>query len=493
MKPEKAEAHLRLAEVYALELNYREAACALENGFDQIPGELRIMRALADTYVSIGRYGDAVELYERILQDLQPTKDAALHEALGTALRMAGCFDEALVEFGKALSIQPMLPGAIAGRTEILESTGRSDDAIAELEPVLRRGLHPHPEVVLTYGRLAMRTGRVGDAIESVKKTLRDSSIDTSKQLMLRFLLGSLYEKEGKYDEAFGAYAKANEPWENRFDEASYIEGIDRLIEVFGGDSQEQLPRAKVQVANPQPTYIVGMMRSGTSLIEQMLSCHSMIGAGGELNLITERVGELSREFGPDHPYPLALQKIDCARMTSLTKEVHASMSEIDREAKVVTDKLPNNYLHLGFISLLFPGVRVIHCRRHPLDTCFSCFATRLGPQHNFANNLEHAAIAYRQYRRLMDHWRSVPGSRILDVDYEKVVDDPEAEIRRVLEFLHLPWEDSCLRFHESDRVTRTASQDQVRQPIYTTSRYRYQRFEKHLGPLREALAEFLD
>ena len=488
---QNADAYLRPASMLVRSNRFAPAADILTKGLQNLPEDSRLQRALADTSISVGRYDQAIDLYQKLLMGNELANDPTVRYGLASALRMAGRYDEAIEEYENAVKLQPGYPEAISGIAEILESQGKRDQALALIDPELHGQNKVNPDLVMVFARIAEQCDRIEDAIPIVRDAMRNPSTDRAKRAMLFFTLGSLYEKNLQYDEAFNAYDQANRLFPKRFHKESYIKGIDRLIEVFSKDSSANLPRADEQTDSPRPVYILGMMRSGTSLIEQMLSCHPAIGAGGELNCIPNRAGELTKEFSPDAPYPLALNRITRARMNELAISIINEMHAIDPEAKMITDKLPNNYLHIGFISLLFPGAKIIHCRRHPVDTCFSCFATQLSPVHSFANNLDHLAIAYKQYQRLMDHWKNTLNMNILEVHYEKVIADPESEIRRILDFLKLPWDASCLQFHKSGRITKTASQDQVRKPIYTTSRNRYKRFEKHLTSLCEALAEY--
>jgi len=491
LKPQTPEAYLRPSSLLVRQNQFASAAEILQDGLSSLPDNTKLMRALADTSISIGRYDEAVKLYQALLKQQDSRDDPTLYFGLASAQRMAGNFDDALKSYDYALALQGDYNEALAGKAEILESRGMTDEAWSLIEPAMEHGGMENPDLVMTFARLAKQNNRIDDAIPFVRKALHQSTIEKSKKAMLYFTLGSLLEKIKQYDEAFSAYDSANHLFPTRFNEESYITGIDKLIEVFTGDSLSQLPRADKQSDASQPVYILGMMRSGTSLIEQMLSCHPAVGAGGELDCIPSRAGELTRQFSPDAPYPLALKKINSEKINELANSVRKEMCTINPQAKIITDKLPNNYIHLGFISLLFPDAKIIHCRRHPIDTCFSCFATQLGMAHSFANNLDHLAIAYKQYQRLMDHWKNTLSMNMLEVHYEKIIADPESEIRRILDFLELPWDASCLQFHKSGRITKTASMDQVRKPIYTTSRNRYKRFEKHLSSLCEALAEY--
>jgi hypothetical protein len=230
------------------------------------------------------------------------------------------------------------------------------------------------------------------------------------------------------------------------------------------------------------------MPRSGTSLVEQILSTHPGVYGAGELTAIDQFARHLGDATGD--AYPQSALHLDQATIDAAARQYLAALQDLAPSAIRVTDKMPGNFLHLGLIQLLFPGARVIHCRRDPLDTCLSCYFQQFNQGQTFSYDLSDLGHHYRQYQRLMRHWQSVISLPMLDVHYEDLVADQEAMSRKMLEFCGLDWTDECMRFYESKRYVATASYDQVRQPIYHKSVGRWRHYERYLGPLKTALGD---
>jgi hypothetical protein len=232
------------------------------------------------------------------------------------------------------------------------------------------------------------------------------------------------------------------------------------------------------------PIFIVGMLRSGSTLIEQILASYPSVYGAGELTIfedIAKRVEILFRNSTNEETSMLALRK--------LGQEYLDRIRKLAPEARYITDKLPGNYFHLGLIHLMLPNARIIHSMRDPMDTCFSCYALRFTFKNEYSYDLGTLGRQYMRYRKLMKHWHKVlPSGRILDMRYEDIVADTEREAKRMLDYLGLPWDPACLRFHENDRAVRTASVTQVRKPIYSNSVARWKHFEKYLSPLLEII-----
>lgn len=234
------------------------------------------------------------------------------------------------------------------------------------------------------------------------------------------------------------------------------------------------------------PVFIVGMPRSGTTLIEQIVSSHPQVTGAGELSAL-RLVVEGSGLF-PDGMQGLAGEARG-ALFRQLGQAYLSRVTPLAQGRARLVDKMPSNFLYAGLIPLILPGARIIHARRDPVDTCLSCYTKRFAGEQPFAYDQAELGALYRSYARLMAHWRTVlPPERFIEVDYEAVVDDLEGEARRLIDFLDLPWDPACLNFHDNRRVVRTASLNQVRQPIYTTSKGRWHAYADYLGPLLEAL-----
>ena len=235
------------------------------------------------------------------------------------------------------------------------------------------------------------------------------------------------------------------------------------------------------------PVFIIGMPRSGTSLVEQILSCHPQVHAAGELRNLMHLGNDLGLGFQKPGP-EVCDSSLDRARLTAASVSYLQSLRALAGDATRVTDKMPYNFERLGLIALLFPKARVIHCHRHPLDSCLSCYFLNFYRGNFQTCDLRHMGLYYRQYQRLMEHWRDVLDLAMLEVSYEAHVEDPEKTCREILAFLDLDWDPACLQFHKSERYVRTASRDQVNKPIYRTSVGRWKNYETHIGPLKEAL-----
>jgi hypothetical protein len=259
-------------------------------------------------------------------------------------------------------------------------------------------------------------------------------------------------------------------------------------MEYFTRSSLKWLPHAAPQ--GRAPVFIVGMPRSGTTLIEQILSSHPAVHGAGEFHgMFSLWPSALQRTPGAAS-LTQCLDRLSGQDFEALATEYLNSLWARSPDSLWIVDKHPGNYMNLGLISLLLPQAKIIHARRDPLDTCLSCFLTDFASNLDFHLSLSSCGHYYRHYRKIMKHWTEVLDLEILDVDYENVVRDVEAETRRILQFLDLPWDRRCLDFHQNNRFIANASSVQVRLPIYTKSVGRWRHYHKHLQPLRDALAE---
>ena len=265
----------------------------------------------------------------------------------------------------------------------------------------------------------------------------------------------------------------------------------DRLIrdfsQYFTRPVLRSLPRATH--GSEAPVFIVGMPRSGTTLVEQILASHPAVHGAGEIDWILRAwATAVARNSQAASPLSHCLDRLSVRDVDDLADAYLEPLLALNPSAERIVNKSPANFMHLGLIEVLFPMARVIHCRRDPLDTCLSCYMTDFAVGNDFSYALASAGHFYRHYDQMMSHWNEVLNLRILEVNYEQVVKDLDGETHRMLEFLDLPWNDACLRFHENKRFVATASNAQVRQPIYQSSVGRWRNYDRHLGPLRKAL-----
>ena len=239
-----------------------------------------------------------------------------------------------------------------------------------------------------------------------------------------------------------------------------------------------------------RPVFVIGMIRSGTSLVEQILASHSDVYGAGELLEITKLASNLPQALDSSLEYPECIRQLDAGRIaSSATGYLRYLAGRDDRAARVV-DKLPTNFLHLGLIAILLPNAHIVHCRREALDVCLSIYFQRFAQGHFYAYDFDDIAAYYAEYERLMAHWKKVLPVEILDIQYEDLLDDLEGESRRMLDYCGLDWQEACLAFHRSQRPVRTASSWQVRQPLYRTAVARWRKFEPHLDELKRALSD---
>lgn len=430
-----------------------------------------------------GRAERAVPCYLQVLQS-HPHHGAAYHQLAGAYLAL-GRLDEALQCFRRARSLAPDLIDAVAGEAEVLERLGRAEEAGRVLAPALMHepaSLH----ALLVQGRLSARTGGRAEAIAALERFLVDEarSLSAWERERAHFMLGELYDATGDLERAFGHYRQGNALHPAHFDPARQRAAIDALIAAFRPDFMRHAPRASRSDA--RPVFIVGMPRSGTSLVEAILASHPQVYGAGELPVVGELAASLPRLL--EGPYPQAISAITQSHSDALAARYLDALAAMAPEAQRVTDKMPHNFLHLGLIDLLFPGARVIHCVRDAFDTCLSCYFQHFGGVHAYAYDLGHLGRYYREYERLMAHWRTVLRLPLFELSYERLAAEPETAIRDLIRFCDLPWDERCLRHTDTQRITVTASYEQVRRPVHQDRVGRWRRYERFLEPLKSAL-----
>jgi tetratricopeptide (TPR) repeat protein len=456
-----------------------EAVVSLERAVELRPDFDSALEHLAAALLQVGRERDALLVCRKLSAK---ANDPILRQFyLAQALAMEGKPEEAEKELRQLLALKPQMARARALLAELLSNRGMFEEAGRHLAEAVE--VYPPAFQQLTQVKRMTETDR--PLVDRMRRLADGPRLDVVPRLNVRFALGKAYDDLGDYAEAMRHYEEANRlrAMSVRLDRAALAAKYDRLIEGF---TAEALERARQELARPAslgdelPVFIVGMPRSGTTLIEQILSSHPAVAAGGELNFWANRLrGWDTARIGA----------AEAATLSKAANDYVAELSKIGPEALRVTDKRPANFELLWLLRLLFPEARVIHCRRTPVDTCLSIFFANFGPRQSYAYDRGDLVFFYRQYERLMSHWRrALPSDRFTEVEYETLVADREAETRRLVAFCGLPWDDACLAPERNGRVVKTASLWQARQPLYKTSVERWRRYEPWLGELRELL-----
>ena len=435
------------------------------------------------------RTDEALDAFRRA-QRLEPGLPNGF-AAAGTTAAMGGRHDEAIELFGEAIAIDPTHGGALSGLGHVLKTVGRQDDAIRSYRDCI--GHNPdHGEAWWSLANL--KTFRFDDAdIEAMEAQVADPELGDEPRANFQFALGKAFEDRGNYARAFHYYEAGND---NRRQRENYdpVETMDTHDEFMRTFSRELFAKhAGAGCADESPIFIVGLPRSGSTLIEQILASHPAVEGTHELPDLPRVARSIGLQRDDRKKYPAVVAELAGDEIRRLGED-YVRRTERHREqgAPRFTDKLPNNFVNAGFAKLILPNCRVINARRHPLDSCLGSYKQLFARGQPFTYDLFELGEFYLQYERIMAHWHEVIPGQVLDVQYEDTVTDFEGQVRRILEFCGLPWDDACLRFYDNRRAVKTASSEQVRQPIYASALHRWRNYEAQLGPLIEALEPLL-
>ncbi len=434
-----------------------------------------------------GKYDDAIEHLTRSIS-LAP-REIDYRVLLAETLTSCGRHDDALSQYDRVLRQRRDYPPAVAGKANALIRTGRWEQARSLLEPFVRRA-GEDAGMACVFARIAIHDGEYERAVEVASRHLDDRVSDEIRR-STHFIIAKAFEMAGDYDRAFAAYTRGNETARGTWDPVAESDRYDRVMTVFSRERLQGLPHPSPPVRRRSRTavFLVGMLRSGSTLTEQIIDAHPDAYGAGELLTLPEMVDDLSLRIGSMLQYPECVADLDVADVDSLAESYLAVLMRPAPNATRICDKYLGNYEHIGLIATLFPDAAIIHTRRDPLDTCLSCYVQKFSPSTPaYTEDLRHLGALFNDYLAIMQHWHAVLPGRIFELEYEELVNDQEGVSRRLIEHIGLPWDDRCLRFHETGREVLTLSRDQVNKPMYTSAIGRHRNYERQLGPLKDVL-----
>lgn len=443
--------------------------------------------SLGEAYVKVSEYAPAIKHMQYALE-LQP----GLIEALCALGRTYTAFDKpdmALPLYEKALKINRDHPKVRAGLASALSGLGRMDEAAAYLKQAIARRIG----VPAAYNDLVQTRNftEEPEELQSILRELGNPKLGSEGAQQLHHAAGKVLNDLKRYDEAFDHFNRAKQASGQRFDIDLYRRWIDSMIETFTPD----FLAARAGFGNPSeaPVFVVGMPRSGTTLTEQICASHPDVHGAGELSKLRRVANAIGLRTSSAGDLSQPITSITEVLSRTLAEEHLSYLRERAPAALRVVDKTPHNFELIGLIGLLFPNARIIHCRRDAIDNCVSCFVLNFSEAHSYNTDLKTLGLYYREYDRLMRHWNEVFPGLIFENRYETLVDDQEAQSRRLIDYLGLPWDDACLRFFDRDGSVNTPSRWQVRQPIYRSSVKRWKNYENEIQPLIQSLGDLAE
>lgn len=445
------------------------------------PRDANVLAGIAQDFAATFRYREATAWFERAVALAPGNVRARL--GLARILERRGNLAAAREVLDAAIRHAPEEPDVILGFADALASAGRFDEAERQLVRLLER----RPHDVAALSRLPQLRRMTSADAPLLERMAQVDAPNEGQRIALAYAMGKVCDDLGRHADAFAHFADANARKRRSapaYDPAAVTRTADLMIASHGGDVlRRRWPGAS---DSQRPVLIVGMPRSGTSLVEQILAAHPMVHGAGEQNIWGETLDR--------HRQQVFFARYDQAVVGDIAQRVSHFLETLSQDAARVIDKMPANFRFLGPVHVAFPGARVIHVHRHPIDNCLSIHFQNFGLQHGYATDLADLGHYYRDYCRLMSHWREhLPAGSLLEVSYEALVADPESWARRLVAFVGLAWHPACLAHQQSERGVGTASKWQVRQPIYRSSVARWKNYEAFVGPLVNLLDDWPD
>lgn len=443
------------------------------------PDDANARYNLALLYKMARRYADALLSYEAAIE-LEINDVEEVYSNIGVLYSEMRQGDKAREMYEKALAVDADYVPALFNLAGFFEETGERQPAIDLYRQIL--SIDPTHWDSLSRLAYAERAASADDKIVGSLRAALNSSSDPIVREGLYYALGKTLDDAREYGEAFAAYKAANESARSRnqpYDRNAAEQAVSMMMELF---SEDWIRQAETS-SDAEPIFICGMFRSGSTLTEQILAAHPSVEAGSELDILPWL---LERRLTP---FPQRLQGISGGELRPVADEYVARVQELFPGADNVSDKRPDNFLHLGLVRAMFPKARIVHTKRDLRDNCLSLYFTQFGGSLGYATDLGDIAHYYGQQERLMSHWQALLGDNIFTVDYDKLVRKPEPVLRTLLEFLRLPWDGSCLEFEKARSLVKTASIWQVRESLHTRSSGRWQNYEEFVDNV-EALSE---
>jgi tetratricopeptide (TPR) repeat protein len=489
LKPDNPGALNNLALALKEREEFNEASALLTRSLLIDANNAKTLTYLALVRLDQKQVGDAEIATARALS-LVPDEPEALN-AMGLVRFEQHNADAALALFRRAVARKPDLADAHNNIGNVLREEGKLDAARTAYQRAIELDTHEVAYFV-NYADTKKITETDPQLAAMEERARQADNLTGIARCRLNFALAKAYDDLGRYDEAFACLREANALKRERivYDESRMLGSFDQIRKIF---DQRLLAREQSGDSSSLPVFIVGMPRSGTTLIEQVLASHPAVYGAGELADINALVDNLPGIGGNAFRYPEDAATLTGDQLRALGQAYVERQRQRAPNAQRVTDKMPANFLFLGLIHLALPNACIIHVCRDPRDTCLSCYSKLFAAEQNFTYELGELGRYYRKYAELMAHWRDVlPEGRVLEISYEDVVADLEASARRIVDHCGLAWHPNCIAFHEARRPVRTASASQVRQPIYRTSEGRWRSYQEHLGPLFAALGDLV-
>ena len=467
-----------------------DAEFLLESAIEFAPDNTKVRIDYIQILRKQQNYKDALGQAKVLLQ--QDSQNPQFQSVFAIESMQSGDYDMALQTFDSILKILPEDPVTLTSRGNALKTQGRTDEAIDSYRRAIKK-FPGHGEAYYSLANLKL-FGFRDIEITAMESQEYNPMISHMSRVYLDFALGKAYEDNGVFDKSFTYYERGNaaKKLQSRYKSSDLTVEFHAQTEVFDAD----FVTSHSQTGNmaSDPIFIVGLPRSGSTLLEQILASHSLVDGTMELPNILTLAQTLRRgeRISNTKHYPGILRNLDPSQLSEFGQKFIEDTRIHRGSAPFFIDKMPNNFRHIGLINLILPNAKIIDARRHPMGCCFSGFKQLFAEGQDFTYGLKEIGTYYKDYVELMDHWDKVLPGKVLRVQYEDVVEDLDTQVRRILDYCGLDFEDSCISFHETKRSVRTPSSEQVRQPIYQSGVDQWKNFEANLEPLKKALGPVL-
>lgn len=463
---------------------YQSARGAIEENLTIFPDSKQLRFLSSHIALEMNDFAIAIEILEQLNKD-DPNQLQILIP-LARSWNLFGEIDTALAYIAQAESVDPESVTVQVIRSEVYERSGQLDLLDESIE-----ALPQEAKIINIRARAMIARKQYESAIDLLESDFETGGLDIQDIISNFFMLAKAYDRVGEYDKAWLSAKQAHELDPIQFDKKAHYQLYDQMMEFM--DSNLMAVLAEGPKTSIEPLFVVGNPRSGTSLLEQILSMHPEIANGGEMSIGHTMQLNVSRLTDSYHSWPQNMIDIREDDARALSEQYIAGNIRLGEDKKVVSNKALNLPLQLGFLSKMLPSSRAVMLHRHPLDNAVSCYTTNLLISgHSYTNSLETLGETWIKRKEITDHWMKILSIPMMDLHYEKLVADQRGETERLIEFLDLPWQEDCMEFQKSKRVARTISYDQVNQKMYNTSSGRWKNYEKHLGPLIDVVSDYI-